>query len=411
MEPKHGGRLTDRRVSLYREAAKALRNGQFDVSIPLGEPDEVSELGEELRALAWALKAQSEQSAMLSEITERVNEGLLIDEVLDHVYDNFFSLIPYDRIGLALLEDGDTVVRAHWARSEASEIKLPLGYAAGMAGSSLESIIRTGQPRILNDLGAYLERHPDSDSTRRIVDEGMRSSLTCPLIVKGQPVGFLFFSSMKTDTYLDTHQELFQKIAGQLSMTLEKGRIYQELLATTEELRSARDALHTEATRDSLTGLWNRRSILELLKRDMARAQRDNKALSAVMIDIDHFKQINDRVGHLAGDDVLAEVTQRISGSLRTADILGRIGGEEFLMILYPADASVVHDVMERARQAVEARPVMSDAGEISVTISLGAAVIAAVDDVDLAVVLKAADRALYRAKEGGRNRSQIESV
>ena len=203
-------------------------------------------------------------------------------------------------------------MRAFWARSEANQIKLPLGYSAGLAGSSLEVIIRTGRPRILNDLKAYLEDHPDSDSTRLIVEEGMRSSLTCPLVVKRQPVGFLFFSSMKANTYSEAHQELFLQITDQLAMTLEKGRIYQELLEITEELREARDALETAATRDSLTGLWNRRSILELLKRDMARAQREEKPLAAIMIDVDHFKRINDRIGHPAGDKVLTEVTNRV---------------------------------------------------------------------------------------------------
>jgi diguanylate cyclase (GGDEF)-like protein len=403
--------LEDPRVILYRQAAEALRKGQYDVSVPVGEPGELSELGRALRALADTLKAQAEQSAMLTEITQRVNEGLLIDEVLDHVYENFFSLIPYDRIGLALVEEDNAVVRAFWARSEAPDIKLPLGYSAGLAGSSLEGIIRTRQPRILNDLETYLEQHPASDSTRRIVDEGMRSSLTCPLVVKGQPVGFLFFSSMKKNAYRETHQELFLQIAGQLSTTLEKGRIYQELLDITAELRRARDALETEATRDSLTGLWNRRSILELLKRDLARAEREERPLSAVMIDVDHFKRINDRIGHPAGDKVLTEVTCRVSATLRSADILGRIGGEEFLIILYPGDGSTALEVMERARRACEKEPVVIDAGEFDVTISLGAAVIEDFEDIDLSVVLKAADHALYRAKEGGRNRSEVESV
>jgi diguanylate cyclase (GGDEF)-like protein len=403
--------LNDARVSLYRQAAEALRNGTFDVSIPIGAPDEVSELGEALRALAQTLKAQSEQSTMLAKITQRVNEGLLIDEVLDQVYENFFSVIPYDRIGLALLEENRAVVRAYWARSAATEIKLPLGYSAGLAGSSLESIIHTGQPRILNDLEAYLEKHPNSDSTRRIVEEGMRSSLTCPLVVKGQPVGFLFFSSMGVNAYEEAHQELFLQIADQLALTLEKGRIYQELLDITAELREARDALETEATRDSLTGIWNRRSILELLKRDMARAQREEKPLSAVMIDVDHFKRTNDRIGHLAGDEVLTEVTRRVASTLRSAEILGRIGGEEFLIILYPADEKTATEVMERARLACESGPVAVDAGEFEITISLGAAVVNDFEDVDLPVILKAADHALYRAKEGGRNRSEVEVV
>ena len=403
--------MNDTRVSLYRQAAEALRKGQFDVEIPIGDADEVSELGKALRALAETLKAQSDRSAMLARITQRINEGLLIDEVLDHIYENFFSLIPYDRIGLALLEEGQEVVRAYWARSEANEIRLPLGYSAGLAGSSLEDIIRTGQPRILNDLEAYLERHPDSESTRLIVEEGIRSSLTCPLVVKNQPVGFLFFSSMKANTYSESHQELFLQITDQLAMTLEKGRIYQELLEITEELREARDALETAATRDSLTGLWNRRSILELLKRDMARAQREEKPLSLVMIDVDNFKSINDRIGHPAGDKVLTEVTRRVESTLRSADILGRIGGEEFLIILYPADGQTALDVMERARRACESGPVVVDSGEFDVTISLGAAVVDDFEGVDLPVILKAADHALYCAKEGGRNRSEVETV
>lgn len=409
--PTTGGRLNDARVAVYRQAAEALRRGQFDVSIPIGAPDEVSELGEALQALAQTLKAQSEQSTMLAEITQRVNEGLLIKEVLEHVYRSFFSLIPYDRIGLALLEEGNTVVRAYWAHSEAMEIKLPVGFSAVLAGSSLEGIISTGRPRILNDLEDYLEKHPNSDSTRRIVEEGMRSSLTCPLVAKGQPVGFLFFSSIKTNTYSEAHQELFLQIAGQLAITLEKGRIYQELLDITAELREARDALKTEATRDNLTGLWNRRSIFELLKRDMARAQREEKPLAAVIIDIDDFKRINDRIGHMAGDEALTEVTRRVSSTLRTADILGRIGGDEFLIILYPADEQTAIDVMERARQACESGPVPAGSGEFEVTISLGAAVVNDIEDVDLSVILKTADHALYRAKNGGRNRSEVEPV
>jgi len=371
----------------------------------------MSELGQSLRDLAGALKAQSEESSMLARITQRINEGLVIDEVLDQVYENFFSLIPYDRIGLGLLEEEKTLVRAAWARSEAAEIKLKLGYSAGLAGSSLEEIIRTGRPRIINDLEGYLEQHPYSESTRMIVDEGMRSSLTCPLVVRGQPVGFLFFSSVKKNTYREIHQNLFIQIAGQLAVILEKSRIYQDLLEKTVQLREARDALEYAATRDSLTRLWNRRSILDLLKREMARAQREDRSLTAVMIDIDNFKNINDRAGHFAGDEVLRELTRRIAGTLRSADILGRLGGEEFLAILFPSNRKTAAEVMERARRACESGPFVTEAGAFDVTISLGAAVVTSMVGVKSTAILKTADRALYRAKDGGRNRSEVEEI
>lgn len=401
----------DPRVEHYRQATEAMQAGQFDVPIPIGEPDEVSRLGVALQGLAQTLETKTEQAAKLAAITQKVNEGLVLEDVLDLVYESLRSLIPYDRIGLSLMAQEGHIVRARWARSEAREIKLQAGYAATLSGSSLEKIIKTGQPRILNDLEDYLEKHPQSDSTRKIVAEGMRSSLTCPLIALGKPFGFLFFSSMEKDVYNEIHQGFFLEIAGQLSVILEKSRLYQDLLMATEKLQEAKVALEHQATRDSLTELWNRRSVLDLLKREMARASREERPLAAVMVDIDHFKRINDEVGHLVGDEVLRELTRRVGSCLRSADILGRLGGEEFLIVLYPGDEQTARDVMERARQACAARPVKTETGELVVTVSLGAAVVEHVNGLDIPTILRTADSALYRAKNEGRNRSMVESV
>lgn len=405
------GKGADESMARYLEAVRALRDGRYDLRLSSAGSNGFEELGEALLELAAALEERSQRSARLAHITRTINEGLMLEDILDQVYENFADLIPYDRIGFALLEDGKSSVRAHWARSEAAEIKLPLGYTARLADTSLGEVMASGQPRILNDLGAYLEAHPSSESTRRIVAEGMRSSLTCPLLIMGQPVGFLFFSSTKNNAYQRAHQQLFQQIAGQLAVTLEKSRLYEGLLELTEELREARDKLEYAATRDSLTGLWNRQSISDLLSRDLARAARDEMPLAAVMVDVDHFKRINDRIGHIAGDTVLTEITKRISGTLRTADVVGRLGGEEFLVILYPANEDTAVEVMERVRRACAQRPVTVDSGDIEVTVSLGAAVIRDHTEIDLTTVLKTADHALYRAKNSGRNRSVFEVV
>lgn len=404
--------MTDQRVESYRQATEAMEEGRFDVSIPLGEQsDEVSRLGRSLQRLAQSLETQSEQAARLAAITQKVNEGLVLEEVLDLVYESFRSLIPYDRIGLSLLAQEGHIVRAFWARSEAREIKLRAGYAAALAGSSLEEIIRTGQPRILNDLERYLEEHPQSDSTQRIVAEGMRSSLTCPLVALGKPFGLLFFSSMEKNAYNESHQDFFLQVASQLSVILEKSRLYQDLLIAKEKLHEAKVALEHQATRDSLTDLWNRRTVLDLLERELARAGREERSLAAVMVDIDHFKRINDEIGHLAGDEVLRELTRRVRSGLRSADILGRLGGEEFLMVLYPIDEEATLQVMERARLACAAQPIATETGDLMVTVSLGAAVAHRANSLDVPAILRAADSALYRAKNEGRNRSELESI
>ena len=174
------------------------------------------------------LRQREEELARLMQITERINRGLALEEILDFLYEEMRSAIPYDRVGLALIDPQRRTVISRWSRSDGT-VLLRQGYAARLRGSSLQQIVDTGQPRIINDLEAYLEEKPDSRSTMLIVDEGLRSSLTCPLIVEGRPVGFVFFSSTLKDTYRDVHVAFFQQIAGQLSTIVEKGRLYDEL--------------------------------------------------------------------------------------------------------------------------------------------------------------------------------------
>jgi signal transduction histidine kinase len=222
--------MVDERIKVYHRAALAMRHGEFDIHVPVVGDDEVAELGSALQELGRVMEKKFEEINTLSTVTEQINSGVVLDEVLDHVYKSFRSFIPYDRIGFSLLEENGKVVRARWARSESPTMHITRGYSAPLKGSSLLQIIETGQPRILNDLQQYLADHPDSDSTRRIVAEGMMSSLTCPLVALGKRIGFMFFTSAQKDTYRDLHTALFLQIAGQLSMIVEKGRMYQQLL-------------------------------------------------------------------------------------------------------------------------------------------------------------------------------------
>ena len=226
--------MSDSRISNYRLATQKILDGDYDIEIPSGEDDELGRLGEMLRRLAGEFEKRSRKEKLTLSVIDRINEGLLPDEICDHVYESFRSIIPYDRIGLALLEDREQLVVSQWARTRAPEIRIASGYSAPLAGSSLEKILANGEPRILNDLEAYLREHPRSHATGLIVAEGMRSSLTCPLWAFGKPTGFIFFSSMQPKTYEAEHVHTYLSIAGQLSMSLERGRLYGELKKANE---------------------------------------------------------------------------------------------------------------------------------------------------------------------------------
>jgi signal transduction histidine kinase len=246
----------DERIAQYIKAAEQLKQGQFDLEVPVSPSDEVGRLGQALRDLARVLELRYREVQKIEKITAQINAGVLLDDILEIVYRDFRELIPYHRIGLALLEDDSQTVRARWAKSDQLNMIITAGYSAQLAGSSLEDIIRTGRPRILNDLEEYLRLHPQSASTRAIVSEGIRSSLTCPLIANGVPIGFIFFSSASAHTYSDTHIATFNHVAEQLSIIVEKGRLVTEIAAQKVAIEEQNEELrHLSDLKDSFLGM------------------------------------------------------------------------------------------------------------------------------------------------------------
>jgi len=175
------------------------------------------------------------------------------------------------------------------------------------------------------------------------------------------------------------------------------------IIQNNQNLKGLKDRLETLSNTDVLTGIYNRRYFMESVARKMDRVIRTNSRSFVIILDIDHFKKVNDKYKHQAGDTVLKEITARITRTLRSYDLFARYGGEEFIIFVSEIDHASVKHLVERIRLIIAETPVNADGVMISVTASFGIAPAAPVNNLDTAIAL--ADDALYIAKNEGRNK------
>lgn len=176
------------------------------------------------------------------------------------------------------------------------------------------------------------------------------------------------------------------------------------ILELQSELLETREKLREQATRDSLTTLWNRPTTLEILKKELSRMEREDSSVGLVMMDIDRFKSINDTYGHLIGDEVLREASRRLKAAVRSYDSVGRYGGEEFLIILPGCHSQFIQSQSERLRLAICEEPMRIGNLDLQVTASFGATYAVPAFDAISEGLIRTADTALYQAKREGRN-------
>jgi diguanylate cyclase (GGDEF)-like protein/PAS domain S-box-containing protein len=208
--------------------------------------------------------------------------------------------------------------------------------------------------------------------------------------------------------YLSTTKVPLFDTAGKVIGMAGVGRNITAMKEVEAELRRTREELQFKATHDSLTNLLNRGAILEMLVRELARGVRENGRTAVLLGDLDHFKNINDTHGHPIGDEVLREVTSRLLKTVRSYDLVGRYGGEEFLVVLCGCAAT---DAMARAdhlRKAIAASPMPTAHGPLPMTISFGVLVAQQWGNPTSDEVLREVDAALYEAKAAGRNRCSL---
>jgi diguanylate cyclase (GGDEF)-like protein len=184
-------------------------------------------------------------------------------------------------------------------------------------------------------------------------------------------------------------------------------RVGTRMIQLQNSLFVAQEQLRFQATHDHLTGIWSRGALLELLRGELERSQRTSAPVAVLMIDIDHFKNINDELGHQIGDMVLQEVASRLADTVRSYDVIGRYGGEEF-MVVAELDLVQAFEYAERLRDRVVRLPIRVLGRTVTVSVSVGVAIADPAQLWDLTAIIKVADASMYSAKHNGRNRVEI---
>jgi len=188
----------------------------------------------------------------------------------------------------------------------------------------------------------------------------------------------------------------------ELRARIQTGRRVVEL---EDKLLESNRKLKDLASRDNLTSLWNRANAFLFLEEDLARGRRESHPVSAIMIDIDNFKRINDAYGHLAGDVVLIEIAKRLERGIRPYDKVGRYGGDEMLIVLPGCGLEDAAAIGERLRKSISRTKVRTPAGDVEVTVTLGCSSSELAPDATAETLVQASDAALYKGKSLGRNR------
>lgn len=275
-------------------------------------------------------------------------------------------------------------------------IRTPAGFALAhggspgkvdLSGTLAAMVLAEGDTRYITDLSGY-----SNPLLPGAAPGDFASAVIMPLICSGDIMGLVVLSSQRKDPLRPQDIHKLGMVVGQAGISLKNAMFHTQM--------------KVQAVTDALTGLDNRRRLMENLEAEHRRFLRTGVSYAVVMMDIDHFKGVNDTHGHQAGDDVLRAVAERMRSVFRDTDFLGRYGGEEFAAVLVDTDMRGALGMAERMRLAVQDAPF--DIGPQSIRLTLSQGVSLSVAEMEASDIVSMADEALYRAKEGGRNRVEF---
>ncbi len=342
------------------------------------------------------LVAVQERQALLERlfrIQRSISHRVPIQEVLDSITEGAAELLGDEVAAVRLVDEDDPLMtRLVSAVGMSPDLRRAL---------ELQPVTRGVAGRVLAEgrLITAADYAAGTDPFPQLVDDGLRSAMGAPVCRDGVPVGCLAVATHSADrSYTAVEQEVLLAFAEHASLALNDA-------SAVEALRRAFSQAVHEATHDPLTGLPNRTLVLDRLQQALARVGRSGVPTAVLFIDLDRFKVVNDSLGHATGDEALILISQRLRAAVRTPDTVGRLAGDEFVVICEETDCGEAFAVAERIARAV-AEPLLLAGGEAVVTASIG------IVHGDIGAVaeemLRDSDVAMYRAKERGRSRIEI---
>jgi len=339
---------------------------------------------------------RAKEAETLREAGAAVAATLKLDEAIDSILEQLIQVVPYDSASVQLLKDDKLeIVGQHGFESPDSVIGMTFALSEDNPNSI---VLDQRKTHIIKDAPKVYQEFEKAPHNH------IRGWMGVPLIVHDRVIGMLALDSKSPDRFNIEHSRLVSAFAAQVAIALENANLYEKT--------------HRLAITDSLTGIYNRRQFMVLAQLELNRAERYRRPLSIVMMDIDHFKRVNDRYGHLIGDQVLHDIAQICQNNLREIDIFGRYGGEEFAILL-PETPSFLTDaqksasqnndnpsakaVAERLCRLVHDSTIETRKGAINITASFG--VVGLQHEAEkIETLIDRADTALYVAKQRGRN-------
>lgn len=354
------------------------------------EPEEVQICEQAASLIALALekfqavddaRRRADTSETLRKAGIAVAEQVELSQAVNHVLEQLKQMVPYDSASVQLLEGNELYIIGGNGWKDDKEI-LNLRFSIPSDNPNTV-VIERGVPYYLPDAGAVYDRFsaPPHDH--------IRSWLGIPLIVQEKTIGLLAIDSSEPNDFSEHEIMIATEFANQVAITLENARLLKET--------------QNQAITDALTGIYNRRGLYQFGEIEFQRSRRINRPFSIIMFDLDHFKKVNDSHGHAAGDQILRELAQRCVKTSRTTDLVGRYGGEEFVILLTETNLEAARLIGERLRQSIMNSPFKTEAGNVTITSSLGVAEANQTDTLNS--LIERADAALYRAKKAGRNK------